>query len=814
MTTYHFRLVAANQVGTTEGLDGTFATRSSGVPGPPAGRGYELVSPADDGQYDVGLPWTAAEGVTAGPGAQAATPDGRHVVLKLDVGGTLPGMAPDGEIADYAIASRGDAGWGLEVPLGDRSGVGGCNLTGGNVNFDTLGNDGGALLVRFGCLADKLRFSAGLDQREAPEGLYGARVVGDAATFVGAKFGSDGPLPRTEALDQFVGASPDLSAVYFSTTAGLLPDVPDDSSAKIYRRAGEGPPELITKTATGASFGVSAITPQPFSRPGAVSDDGDAITLTAPSNSPMVAADVNAVQDVYQVMDGEALWVSDPEAVPPANRPAPQTPANRVFQGASASGSVVFFSTTEKLTADDLDTALDIYAYDDREPADSRIARVSRSDIGACSGCDDNTSSTAAQSHSQAKFVASSADGSRMFLVTGDVLSEADADGQQSLYVHHLASRTTTYVAPAGAGVTTASNGADAGTSTTGSLAVATQNFSNRAIKLSTDGSVAAMSLATNVDLPAGNGGTDGDGARDLFVWREGDGLRRVRQGVGPDVGTLTVPTLGCYLRAANPNKARCRAITADGSLMFFETADPLVAHDANELVDVYAYHTADGSVELISPPSDRPFGDFSAEYVDSSASGDQVIFLTRETLDPSRDRDGGRVDMYVARAGEVFPPLAPPSPPCAGDACLPPPSPEPGRPAIGSGQSGPPEDSVAGGERVVRSLSLLKPSRAAVRRFATTGRLALKVRLAGGGVVRVRATGKVGRRTRTLGTASRRVRRRSATTVRLTLRLSRAGRRELRRTRRLRVRIAVGASPLLPRRSATVTLSLPKRGG
>ena len=73
---------------------------------------------------------------------------------------------------------------------------------------------------------------------------------------------------------------------------------------------------------------------------------------------------------------------------------------------------------------------------------------------------------------------------------------------------------------------------------------------------------MAFLSLVTNISLPAGRGGMDEDSARDLFVWREGEGLRRVRQGPGPDDNTSTVPGLGCHLEK-DPTQVARRAAAA-----------------------------------------------------------------------------------------------------------------------------------------------------------------------------------------------------------------------------------------------------------
>lgn len=782
-------------------------------------RGFELASPAGDGAsfVDGGIPGPGVG--SPGNAVQGSTPDGSSVLMQTP--GTLPGMAEDGTVRDYLIGSRGGSAWGWTAPLGDSSGVG-CGFEGGAPESQDLSDDGAKMMLSLRCPQDKRRFGgaeattgAALDQTSGTGvTLYRVDAAANTAEFIGTRYGADGPVVRSGTVsDQLMGSSPDLSTVVFATPSGLLPDVPDVPGALyIYATDGNGPPTLVTRTFAGDPFRLLASFSGILSgdRPGAVSDTAEAIAFTAQgstnpaTNGAMVAGDTNAVADAYQVRGGEVLWVSNPEAVPAGNRPATaQTPANRLHEGSSADGSRIFFSTTERMTGDDTDSVRDLYLHDTTEPADARISRVSVADP-ACGACDDNQSNTLGQIHSQSKFAALSADGSRIFFITGDALTEDDVDVQQSLYTHEVDTGATEYVAPAGAGVTSATNGTDAGTNTGGSL-VRTgllADYSERPIKVSPGGELAAFSLATNASLPPGRGGADLDSARDLFVWRAEDGLRRVRQGPGPDDNTLSVPGLGCYLGTSNSRKARCRTVTSDGSSLFFETTDSLTPEDSDGgQFDVYELLAADGSVELVSPPGDEAVD---SRYVDSSESGADVFFTTDATVDPSRDQDSGLLDVYNARRGSVFDPLPPPPASCMGDSCQPSGPAAPGAPPVGSGDTVTPEN-VAPSERIRRSLGLVRPSRRAVRRMGRTGRLALGVRLTGGGTirinararVRVRVGGRIGVRSRRVARSRRRVTGEGTTTVRVPVRLSRKAKRQLRRKGQLGVRIRVKVSGL-----------------
>jgi hypothetical protein len=103
------------------------------------------------------------------------------------------------------------------------------------------------------------------------------------------------------------------------------------------------------------------------------------------------------------------------------------------------------------------------------------------------------------------------------------------------------------------------------------------------------------------------------------------------------------------------------RVISDDGSRVFVNSKDALVAADNNRRQDVYGF--VDGRPQLISSGTD---GDLSA-LVDVSADARDVFFTTRARLVP-QDRDNG-ADIYDARIGGGFPPEAEPMP-CSGEGC------------------------------------------------------------------------------------------------------------------------------------------------
>jgi len=103
------------------------------------------------------------------------------------------------------------------------------------------------------------------------------------------------------------------------------------------------------------------------------------------------------------------------------------------------------------------------------------------------------------------------------------------------------------------------------------------------------------------------------------------------------------------------------RKISADGSLVFFDTSDPLdPARDVNGTRDVYMWE--DGHDYLLT--SGR--GDTPSLILDSSEDGDDVMFVTKDGLVPSDTN--GTYDVYDARVDGGF--AEPVKESCEGPAC------------------------------------------------------------------------------------------------------------------------------------------------
>ena len=128
--------------------------------------------------------------------------------------------------------------------------------------------------------------------------------------------------------------------------------------------------------------------------------------------------------------------------------------------------------------------------------------------------------------------------------------------------------------------------------------------------------------------------------------------MRAVRQSIGPvlrfAVASAAFAALIPSTALAVPRPATFRALSANGAAVAFTTAESLVPSDGDNAVDVY---TRAGGVTSIA--SDRPSGDTTNPAVFRALSGDGsvVVFTTAESLVPS---DGDTVTDVYTRAGGV----------------------------------------------------------------------------------------------------------------------------------------------------------------
>lgn len=512
--------------------------------------------------------------------------------------------------------------------------------------------------------------------------------------------------------------------------------------------------------------GYSFVRPAVITR-NAVTHDGSQVVFSVPGGSfDFSKPDCLRPTRIFRRFQGNLDEVSASEAT------VPDAPAYASYQGASVDGSRVIFTSDERLL--DGVPSGGLYAYDTEAPIGRRLSLlVASNDVSV---------------------VKTSDDARAIYLTSGNPLAPGGS-GVPALYLYRDGSAGSTLRWVADDLAFDFSN--------------LTGDESNRAVRISADGTV--LSFVTRAPLTGFDNVDPRTAAAtaQVFVYDDRVGLRCAscdpagqRPSDAPVTGDASVGTQ--VATDQNPH-----GTSDDGSRVFFNSPDRLVAGDRNSRRDVYEY--SDGRLQLISSGRGRS----DAALADVSSSGDTVLFSTAESLVP-QDVDGGDLDMYVARVGGGFP--APPIEPppgagCDGDPCQGPPSNPPADEAPGSSALS--EDPPSPPPPARPTARLLATSSATLRSLARTGRARIAVRTSGPGAVAVTLRARVGGRLRTVARGS--VRARRGSTVRVTVRLSAAARRALARQRTLPVRLSarfagkpIGSTVKLVLRSA----ASPARGG
>jgi hypothetical protein len=195
--------------------------------------------------------------------------------------------------------------------------------------------------------------------------------------------------------------------------------------------------------------------------------------------------------------------------------------------------------------------------------------------------------------------------------------------------------------------------------------------------RLSADGKTLAFLSAAEL---TGYDNTDVvSGARDteLYLYRELPGGSALICASCNPTGERPAGSASIPGAAANGTTTvyKPRALTAGGNRLYFDSADQLTFTDTDSAADVYQWEaqgtgscaSAPGCLDLISEAREG-----GASFLDASASGDDVFFLTGESSVAS---DPGSIDVYDAKVGGG---VAEPAKAftCLGDACQALPSP------------------------------------------------------------------------------------------------------------------------------------------
>jgi Tol biopolymer transport system component len=270
---------------------------------------------------------------------------------------------------------------------------------------------------------------------------------------------------------------------------------------------------------------------------------------------------------------------------------------NAQFEAANAAGTKVFFSTQERMVAEDTDRQVDIYM---RDLTTGTTTLVSTGEAACSPGCGNGEFS--------ATFAGINESGTEVFFTTAERLAHGDSDDSVDLYVRNLTNVETKLVSTAEAGC-----GAGCGN---GEFDVSSRG-------ISADGSHAYFATAEPLSS------ADGDTALDIYA-------HDVESGE-----TYLVSRGGCAGCGAGGAVPVFDGSSADGDRVFFGSDEKLTEADTDSTTDIYARDLPNGPTILISGGSENITANFAA----ASADGSHVFFSTSEGL-VLADTDGAN-DIY-----------------------------------------------------------------------------------------------------------------------------------------------------------------------
>src|SRR5580692_522661 len=419
--TYHWRLVATSEAGTTTGIDHTFIYDTSGET-LPDNRAYEMVTPPSKNAAWIG------HGPGVGPLVAA---DGSHLILSgVQCFGNSESCTAYRLYDTAYLFSRTSAGW-TPTPLAPpaaqfpaSSGVLASAETGAALfSIPTPPGEEYDLYVRSptdGSFAD-------IGQETPPSA--GANAVP----------WYDGQLRATSDLSHVVVEEPAAWPSFDETVAGSYSTYEftggDLEPRLVGVSGGLGSTALISKCGTRLTPGLIAV-------PGEISADGETVYFIAAGCSEGSAGSVPAAEVFARIGERETVPISEPSAfsdVAPypgcSQEPCVKTVNTKEqwsaaeFEGASSNGKQAFFTSSQRLT-DDAGPGGNLYEYDfEDSAAEGRLLDVSAGD-------------TSGQGPRVLGVVQTSPDGSHVYFVARGVLTQgpnteglSPVEGADNLYV-------------------------------------------------------------------------------------------------------------------------------------------------------------------------------------------------------------------------------------------------------------------------------------------------------------------------------------------------------------------------------------------
>jgi DNA-binding beta-propeller fold protein YncE len=675
-TTYFYRVLATNSLGTGEGPEHTFTTQSAASPSAlPDGRAWEMVSPPDKGGAPV-------EALTREGGLILASEDGN--TFTYVVNGALGEEAQGNRSPEWqqVLARRGEHGWGsqdITTPNTTAKGI----TPGATPQYQYFSADLSRALVQptqLGVDAEP-PLAPGVTQatmylRDDTSGTY-LPLVTEGNVAPGTVFG--GQL-------QFVGGTPGLSHVVIASQVALSGP---SSAPGLYEWTG-GALQLLSLLPGGApakglvELGYANVAAN------AISTDGTRIIWTTAESERSGHLYMRDTASGETVQLDAAQGVGEPGGAGTAH-----------FQTASGDGSRVFFTDQQRLTPDSTAEALpprpDLYECEMVEQNNKLTCKLTDLTVDHNAGEHANV---------QGLVFGTSQDGTSTYLVAQGVLAtnengkgEKAVNANDNLYelLYDAGQRTTTFIATLSSEDSPEWEG-----NRIANTAYVTARVSPRGRYL------AFMSNASLTGYDNTDTNPEAKGARDEEVYLYDAANASVRcvscnptgarptgvldaEGVGEGLGRLVDRRkvwVGHWLAANIPGWTAENLTSAlvqsrylsDAGRLFFDSPDSLVAQASNHKENVYEYEPAGlGSCQspsgaCVSLISSGSSGKESA-FLEATPDGSSVFFITAAQLLP-QDTDTA-FDIYDARiCTQASPCLTPPVPVAGGcstaNACRP----------------------------------------------------------------------------------------------------------------------------------------------
>jgi hypothetical protein len=573
---YHFRLVATNLVGTTYGADQTFSTLGAGSV---IRRAYEQVTP----------PEKNGNIIASSIGFQAAAQGGAIAYT------TKAGVKGSPLTARW-ISVRGQSDWNGEIATDPPMTPLGTSTTVIQTTKAISSDFSHAFIVSNQALAP--------GAVEGNANLYQENVATGALQFIGGTGHPDafGSFSQFATSNIFQGGSPDFSTILFFSRYPLLPNAP---LLAFYRWTESQGLEVASVLPDGDVSGV--VHQESSQRFDAMSADGKRFYFTG----------VNGSEVGVFLRDGsgpsKAISVSRVPGDPSVSQPA-------TLLGTNSSGRYAFFVSKAKLTNDAPGKPLDLYRYDALEGSLEYLGTQAYTTVQ--SGPDGPVI--------QYGSLGIGENGETIYF---DGLNELEQLGGLTVW-HNGAVRS----------ISNETVGSSEG------------RLSSNGRYFAFYGSIEGTSVVKRYDVET-------DQVSCASCKSGGAPITAVL----PPGGAGDTSVSGHYQTAVD-----------DSGTVYFTTAGRLTPADTNGSQDVYTWR--DGTLTLISPGNEP----FDAYYADSSADGSDVFFTTAQQL-VGRDTDAS-VDIYDARMNGGLS-IQSPQPPeeCLGDSCRSAPGPMPQAPSLGS---------------------------------------------------------------------------------------------------------------------------------